>query len=111
MKKFIALTVALLTVSAFAGNRQMTFTTGFNAATEAGVVAAVEAALPEIQEGNYKPLRRDMRYSQCWPMRSRDLKVGSLSISKIYKVTENGTLSPVFIGRLSVTHKSCRDND
>ncbi|MCP4914966.1 MAG: hypothetical protein GY909_17740 [Oligoflexia bacterium] len=109
MKKLMTLAIALLTVNAFAGSAQMKFTTGFSGDSEAAVVAAAEAAIPAIQTGDYKPLNRDMRFEGCWPMKERYIKVGSLSVSKIYKF-ENGTLNPVFLGRLSVTHKRCRDD-
>tara|TARA_R110002072_G_scaffold534_8_gene4265 strand:+ start:16910 stop:17245 length:336 start_codon:yes stop_codon:yes gene_type:complete len=111
MKKLIALTAALLTVSSFAGNRSMTFTTGFTAATEAEVVALAEAAIPSIQEGEYKEIVREMRYNQCWPIRANRIKIGSMSISKYYKVDASGNLNGVFVGRLAVRHTSCRDDD
>ena len=109
MKKLIVLTAALLTVSSFAGNRQMTFTAGFAASTEAEVVALAEAAIPSIQEGEYKEIKRQMRDKQCWPIKANRIKVGSMSISKYYKVDANGNLNGVFVGRLAVSHNRCDD--
>lgn len=107
MKTVIALTFLLASFSSFASQYvSESFSKMFYASSEAELVAAVEAAIPAIQNGEDKGLTQSMKFQNCAPIEARYIKVGKLLIKKLYK-TENGVLVPSYRGQLIVTHTHC----
>ena len=102
----MALVIALNSFGAFAGTKF--FSKSFKAETEAELVAAVEAAIPSIKNGTDRSVRSDLQFEGCWPVNERYIKIQTLSISKYYKLTEDGSLAPYYSGSLSFLHNGCR---
>ncbi|MFP5385557.1 MAG: hypothetical protein ACLGHN_05720 [Bacteriovoracia bacterium] len=109
MKTVIALILALNSFAAFAGFSTKFFSKSFKAETEAELVAAVEAAIPSIKNGTDRSVRQDFHYEGCWPVSERYIKIKTLSISKFYKLNDDGSLLPYYSGSLSFLHRGCRN--
>ena len=111
MKSLIVALTLLVSASSFAaGYTTQSFSKIFYAATEAELVAAVEAAIPSIQAGEDKELSRSMGYQQCAPIHPRHIKIGKLFIKKRY-TTVDGVLVPNYRGMLVVSHNRCFESN
>ena len=112
MKKLIAIAALLGTVSAFAGTSTYFGNVSVKSSvSEADLVLKAEALIPGIENFTNREIRRDARMEGCWPLRARDIKMGSMSIKKFYKSNDGVTFAPYWIGSISYTVKSCRDRD
>lgn len=112
MKKIIALLAIVSSLSVFAGTAPFNGSLSISSTvSEADLVLKAEALIPGIVEFTNKEIRREAAYAGCNTRRPRDIKMGSMRFSKVYKSVDGQTFEPVFFGSIAYTVKGCRDRD
>lgn len=110
MKSLIVIALLMTSVSSFAsGYGTQSFSKIFYAASEAELVADVEAAIPMIEAGQDKKLSSSMWYQACRPIAPRHIKIGELFVKKVYSMVD-GVLAPKFAGTLVISHNRCLES-
>ena len=112
MKKIIAVVAILGSFSALAGRTTYNDTLSVKSSvSEADLVLKAEALIPGIINFTNTDIRREARAEGCWPLRARNIKMGSMTVKKFYKSNDGVTLDPYWMGSISYSVRNCRDND
>ncbi|MBT4762721.1 MAG: hypothetical protein HOO06_13570 [Bdellovibrionaceae bacterium] len=106
MKKLLVSTLLVASTSVFALDVTKYFSISFNGNTEASVIEQAEDAIPGVVNATIKRVKRDLNFEQCWPLKSRYIKIEGLSVSKQRKYVD-GKFRTSYLGRLGYSHSNC----
>lgn len=112
MKKTLFLLAITLSFNVFA-YRQTSYNGSIklkSLISEADVVSQAEALIPSIVSFKYKMIRKEAAYNDC-SRRKRDIKLGRLTVQKVYTSNDNISFEPVYLGRLGYKLTNCRESE
>jgi hypothetical protein len=112
MKKTLFLIGIILSANAFAYR-----TTSYNGSfqlkswiSEADVVSQAEALIPSIVSFKNKMVRKEAAYNDC-TRGKRNIKLGRLTVKKVYTSSDNISFEPIYLGRLGYKLTNCRESE
>ena len=108
MKTLLVVASLLFSTSAFASITSKTFYKKVKAGSEQALLANAEVAIARINNMKDKTLLRNMGFESC-STRARDITVKRLFVDKYYQV--NDGLTPVYVGKISVTNSRCHESN